>query len=581
METKIENGGLYMRREELVKEGLFITEFSNEFFKTELEKYPNLKKDIQEKSDYIVKLQKNSNEGIWHCIFQELIKKIAPHGIIEFPEKNRMHIRYPDIEELVKKFYEERLFFTMDTAQKIIYNLNRLGNRSVYDMEDSEEIDSWEEDGLTELLDIGRKQYGTQKDITVDLIPDLERLESKYQNCNYAEDLSVHLPKKINDKKIELETDFLKLNVLYLGNEKLRDYLYHFKVDLDCLEMLEKQIKKLEESYNETGVSLQYIWEKMTSFNTINLFAKFFLRLIEQVGGLEKQKSEILQCIVKRNFYLFRQINKMPNVLTKLLLIKFIFNYIENKMRKIPNEERYQFVLDALEDMNVCLINMNKQYEMMQEGLVSLATMIRWNIQKKVTFTSEWIKELETEFPVSLFEKWMISLNIEDLLVNPKVINENIEKELRDESCVCISKEYSINQESNSNIKLKWKKDLKKDLLEIIGEYKYINEASRLAEELKKDGWVSHISIIKNMDAEVTEEDYMLTPLGMICVATSDLFSQKSNSKKEACIDEELPEIIKNWLLSENKHVIFENTYSHDEKTYRKIFNLLLYHFYA
>lgn len=79
-----------MRTEKLfAEEGLFITDFSEEFFKEQTEENSDLKEHIDEKVKIISKKQKAENKTIWHCIFEEHVVKRYVHPVLLSKNKNQ------------------------------------------------------------------------------------------------------------------------------------------------------------------------------------------------------------------------------------------------------------------------------------------------------------------------------------------------------------------------------------------------------------------------------------------------------------------------------------------------------------
>lgn len=83
--------------------------------------------------------------------------------------------------------------------------------------------------------------------------------------------------------------------------------------------MLMEQIQILND---KDTAPLQYVWEKSTNFNTLNVMAKFLMMLINEEKKKQKIPNNEIGVIVKRviSFELFYAIRFMPNILTKLLV---------------------------------------------------------------------------------------------------------------------------------------------------------------------------------------------------------------------------------------------------------------------
>lgn len=551
-----------MKKEELyTEEGLFITELKDDFFEKCISENEGLESFISKLSDDVIILKEQENSGIWHCIFEVLIKELWPK------EFERWHGYNPEediilseeekvLKKIVLEFYNDPFFITFDIAQKLAYNLYRLDKNETYDFADSNDREYLiEDENIYELLSIGRKKYGKDKNknknIADNLIDDLNQLWKE----NIEQKPPVYFPMKIDRYSITLELNFLPLNILMIGNEKFQNFLYHKKNNPDCFGMLMEQIQILND---KDTVPLQYIWEKMTGFNTTNVIAKFLMTLIKEERKnhhiSQKDIEETVENIIPAK--LFYTIRFMPNVLTKVLMFKTVFNYIgryliflnydANIKRKEQLENSVYLKIISSDNFVSFLNRINNCYKQLQEDLLSLATILRWYVDKRNM--NKWIDELEEEYPMDLFKILYISLNINDDLFIRDSLKEHKQEEidLNKEEYKCLIKEYKYNK-----------------YLDIIRKCKLLNKFSfkmnsgdseKLAKELYQEGWGTLDECIKKIENE----------------SNSEGFIQWDDSL------ENIKENIKYHLLSDYDNIIFENTETEDEGLYKKIMNYLL-----
>lgn len=196
----------------LEKEGLFISEFTNEFFEKYMEPESDLQEIVQECADEVLKLQKEGKENIWHCILEVAVSKSFEEGLESYFRFDEESEGDPGLEKIISDFYKEPLFLKLDVAQEITYNLYRLWKDDKYNMDKDRDLKVWE-DEYRVLLDFGREM--SKKDFYADLIPGLSsiRLEKKYDEV--VRSSNVIFPKIINENKITLESNFSELNILY------------------------------------------------------------------------------------------------------------------------------------------------------------------------------------------------------------------------------------------------------------------------------------------------------------------------------------------------------------------------------
>lgn len=591
-----------MKKDELRKEGLFITDFSNSFFEELTHNNEDLESYIQKIADKVNYLIEQGECKIWNCIFSELIKDLYPSRIKSVLGLVEAEQRYPEFYTLLSDFYTDPVFLTWDIAQKIMYNLNRLSDLGEYNLDEELDLEVLESCGADALISIGRQKYSkisggekttrvdanknkkyvkksSEKDLRTELIPDLERLDKRYTEYRQKMIFPVYLPQNVKDSKIVLENDLISLNLLYSCNERFQRFLYHMDFDSNCYSMLKYQIEALN-MYSD--LPIHYIWEKMTSYNTICIMAKLIMELTIKEGlRTKKEKSTFIEYIIKDSLrYLFRQIRCMPNVLTRLLFLKIVFNYIMNKPREV--------VYDYLGETTKFLAFVNAPYQKLQESLLAMAVMVRWHIGKKHNRIN-WLSELEKEYNIETFKIWILSLNITADLTNQsmffdeaksdsltKVENWILYREYRAENKI----ENLIKIENLNKIENLIKFVRKSRLLEKVKEKKYILYSKELANDLQKDGWISIDSIIERA-SEQDEYCYEEALWGKIFAETYSDEELKEGTIViwDDCIDN-IEKAIKPWLLSEYDKVIFENIIIDEDRILEIILKSLLYHFF-
>lgn len=202
----------------------------------------------------------------------------------------------------------------LDVAQKVLYNLQRLGEYQDYDIGTQDGILLWEKN-FTHFSYFGRK-----KEIERVWLDELLRLQEKRKENESP--MPIFFSEITDDGRIRIEKTFKEVNALYLSNEKLLNYLCHNRYESSRYSVLVEAI----EGFHVTE-ELNYIWEKLTYFNTINLISQF----LEQVLSIENITYSDISQYLSRNIgvmqKLFGNIQQMPNILTKLLVLKQSFNY--------------------------------------------------------------------------------------------------------------------------------------------------------------------------------------------------------------------------------------------------------------
>lgn len=130
-------------------EELLITEFSEEFFEKQINDESE-KKYIQELQEKVHELKEKTGKGIWHCIFDVVMEKI---DLV-------IGSNVSGLTKIIYDFHLDRFFLSLDVAQRIVYNLERLGEKETYDMTNEGDQLFWEDMKLIDLLSIGRIKYG-------------------------------------------------------------------------------------------------------------------------------------------------------------------------------------------------------------------------------------------------------------------------------------------------------------------------------------------------------------------------------------------------------------------------------------
>lgn len=577
-----------MEKKELwEEEGLFISDFTDDFFKRHLESEQGLEGFIQECAEKALFQQKERGEGIWNSILKVAVEEVCRSGLRNCFGFEKEFREYSDLERVLIDFYEEPFFLELDVAQKIIYNLYRLDGVDKYDIGDAMDMEEWQE-RYGDLLGLGRKME--EKDMTVDLLPGLDRIRKKYKKTEHKP--KVWMQEKTEDGKIMLEANFGELNALYIGNEKFREYLYwkgrirnEFpQVALSGKEnirgffqMLIENIKILNE---KVSVPQQYIWEKMTDFNALNMVAKFLTKIVEKNRICERNVRGFVKNEVEENYFLFRQITEMPNVLTRLLLLKMVFRYMADR----PEE-----LVGCYKEFNIFLNNVNSKYGLIQDTVLEVAVLMRWYMERENKVNRvQWREELEKEYPNSLFEKCLLFLSIgrDPCKVREVEMPAKIKVLIRQKE-ECTDWEELAQQDEYKNLLQEWERnawnveasDVRKyELLKSLGDNRYFDCGDATMEKLKEEGWIvvgseSYLEFKKRQEKLACEK----TPFGNVCTITYSEYKKKCNETYSETT-ENIRDSLKPCLLSEYKEVIFENTYTDWDRVYKKIFNYIVYY---
>lgn len=593
-----------MERSFLEAEGLYITEFSNRFFEKELKE----EKEIANKVDSLLGKVKGevkiNDKNKWHNILNTVLKELFPQGVdknIEVSDNYKYaSSEYSGLMQILRNFYNEPYFLMMDVAQKIEYNLFRLGKIKKIDLENynSDDIDFLE--AYQSLFKIGRHEYGDDSENTIptdwaksytknqtaiakknksneedrngknkvekrsvrdDLASDMQYLKSKYENRGY---LSVVFEDINEEKVVPVEEDNADCNLSCLANEPFLDYLYHIDTTRNFIGVMKDILEELNYVNNKY---MYYEWEKLTNYNTIIVVSKFISEYVARITLdkrlTNKEQREFLQQIVLREKNLFLQISSMKNYLTKNILLKQVFAYIE--------ETNYTYIYDLLDCLEENLVLINDQYEHVQTVVYIYAVLIRWKMDEKNDI-EVWKKELSEEYPIDSLKRMLLFQNIHKSVCKQKML---------------MMKQIELTK--IDFLKLPFFQDLQKqEFCSFLTAYKIfsiINDSDVWSDDKKimkimEENVVITPDIVKDNDFNENTQEYINTPLGRIYTAT---FGEKNVDGKNTVIEFDKQRNAKLILLSEYPNIMFENIYI-DEK-YEKVFKLtlkyLLYHFYT
>lgn len=556
---------MHGRKEKLKEEGLFITEFKNEFFEDFLREEKEIVQEIEDlskeyKKEYEEKCEKEGKETedvIWCFIIKAALRKISEHlPKVKIDLMDGIQNIY--LRNIVLKFYFEPLFFDFDVAQKIAYNLYRctreehdiynLGGKEEGTEEDCEIV--WEEYG--KLFLSGRKIEN--KDPTIDLLSGLQKLQVPKSRVCFSG--------CVDGEELLLESDFASLNFLYLGNEKFQKYLRHEEKSNKYLDDLLKNIEILNEIKD---VPLHYIWEKMTNYNTANIISKFVIEFISKTNYTKEDGIEFIESISQGTDTLLNQITDMPNVLTRLIFLKKVFLTISKVYRNSTLSDISGGVLCELRD---ALKSINNRYKFMQGAVLELSVVAywKWNREqgKKLNIV-KWIEGIEKEYSLDAFRKVLVAYSLEDEFLKVGTIHIGPYRGILKK----YSEEYDmIHYEPVGII----------DIIQCLGDKVYIENANDLAKEIQKKGWLTTESYY-NVEVEESEHKYQYNE---ICF--TETYNEVKEKKKYVKLkaintNEHIENILKPHLLSAYKNIIFENINIEDiQNKGKEIINLLLYH---
>ena len=246
----------------------------------------------------------------------------------------------------------------------------------------------------------------------------------------------------------------------------------------------------------------------------------------------------------------------MPNILTKLLVLKQSFNYILDNSYLKDGVFCPSVMLNGLNDF---LKLNNWKYREIQDITLKISVLVRWKLddRKNEELRKGWISELKREYPEELFERLFVSLNLEDSIdFYQSKRNEDNENQIDqwDEKCKCLG--WGV----RAGIDDIFSCQAKERLLKIIDEYIYEDCLEKVRDFIICQKGVSKETIyevVAKGEVELSDLDY------------DTVFGNDIERKK-------IEEIVKKWLLSEEAGVIYESiNFSYDCE---KIFKLLLYH---
>lgn len=373
-------------KEQLEKEGLLITEFSDDWFERETNDFEvdEIEKDIKNATI--------NSKGIWHDIFQKVIPINTFLGKLIGNES--------ELTRIANLYFSETEFLEFEVAQMIIYNLKRLDDYEEYDLY-SEDLDNIEE--LADYINTGRSEYkvanaknhnaknhNAEKDIAEDLMPDIKRLEEKYK----SKDSKIFFLTNQEDNLIKLEPYFREIHFLMLTNEPFMNYISREKGGIK-IDALEKLIYKL----NDTEKDLQYIWEKVTNLNVDILLAELFGKLYAH--RTEKELKEDLSKDEEIKRFILN-VRNMPNLFTRLLFLRNIIDFI--------TQNPIYWKKANIKELNQFLRIRNILYKDLMQEVMKKAIIYRRNaLSGKRT---KWIDELEKEYPIQRLYLWCVSMNI-------------------------------------------------------------------------------------------------------------------------------------------------------------------------
>lgn len=531
-----------MPREYLRKEGLFLTEVEDIFFEYYLQSQSGLEAKIDEIVEKVNVELKGTQENIWHCIFDVILKEVFEYSIGEYLQLTQYVADY-NLKNVLSEFYGEPFFLKLDVAQKLLYNLQRLGEYEEYNIGTTDGIMLWEKE-FKQFADFGRK-----KEIERIWLDELLRLQKKREAKEGA--MRIFFPKVTDDGKVRVEVTFKEVNVLYLSNEKFVNYLCHNGYESSWYSVLAKAVKDFTSTEE-----LNYIWEKLTNFNTINLISRF----LEQVLSIKKITHSDIPRYLKNNIgimqELFGNIQQMPNILTKLLVLKQSFNYILDNSYLKDGAFCPSLLLNGLNDF---LKLNNWKYGEIQDIILEISVLVRWKLddRKNEKLRKGWISELKKEYPDELFERLFASLNLEDSIdFCQSERNEGDENQIDqwDEKCKCLVWRVRAGLDDLFSYQVKER------LLKIIDEYIYEDCIEELGEFIICKKGVSKetiYEIVEKGEDQLSDLDY------------DKVFGNDIEKKK-------IEEVVKKWLLSEEGGVIYESINISDYC--KEIFNILLYH---
>lgn len=609
------------RREYLYEEGLPIAEFSNDFFKDTLKENPELSEKIAQMERKFKEKHKDSEKNVWHNILGTVLAFFAEESDwdgfeVNYCDNNDSTVK--GLTELLLDFYNDTYFHTFEIAQMIKYNLQRLGKIEKLNLETDEQSVEYME-VYQDLLKIGRHEYEDLRDNIGDKESDLEdelktmeRLKSekgKIQKRSIRDDLledlkilreknkdmgsvpQIRFLQMDSDNVIYIEDELAELNISYLANEKFQEYL-------SCKESNSYYSDILQDLMEHMGNNkeIYYAWEKLTNYNTILLIAKFLVNCVWNNLGTKKEKKKRIKQMVEAQMPLFKQIFSMKNYLTRLVLIKQVFGYIE--------ESEQKYTPKLLRDFMLFLIQVNDVYKNWQAQVCIYAVFLRWKLNSKLSIDI-WKSELQEEYPISLLKKMLVFQNVWKLISTSQLLMiSGGKKKIKEEQLFWtkpLLKLYFRQQVSDYDNTIKKMSDKHFDIgkhpereriLRCLSNYKavcYIMEiidenfsldSEGVAKKMESKGVIAGRALQISEGWDAGQDTYIDTPFGRIFTESMD---EIQNDRPQIILKDnylELQKLVKEFLLSDNQNIMLESRYVKNisEKDFKEIISFLLYH---
>lgn len=398
------------RKELLQEEGLLLLEFEEHFFQIK-------DKGKQEYIDLLVKkvceeMECNcySDVQLWPIIFDKIMK--TEEMYVDMCRDIRTSV-VSDFQKILQIFLIDGNFLAMDMAQEIMYNLQRLDKLQEFCLSDKEDLKEWDNEKLVEFIKIGKRKYSVYEndngvaEISCNFLEDLDRyLENNTFNSDYFPHFfEIDYESTAEANRIGLDSNFLQLHILEIANEKYKEIVTGESNSVNISRILNDWVKKLSEATDE---DLRYIWEKMTYYNSIIIYAKIFSEIFTE-KETDKERERIIREFA--NSGLFSQTASMSNVLTKLLML----NLVLTEIKKAKNQNDKYEILMQLRDF---LLVYNCNYTKMKRIIMEDAMRVRWHLGKKYKVydnsRGRWYTELSRAYPMEIFESWILSSKIDD-----------------------------------------------------------------------------------------------------------------------------------------------------------------------
>lgn len=107
------------QRELLEREGLFLLEFSDEFFDGIFKENQELEDEVVNIAEHIQSRPDFGKGNVWQCILDEVIKKVLPNGIgnaLGLGKDRFVEKEYQELYRLLSGFYSDPLFLSLDVV---------------------------------------------------------------------------------------------------------------------------------------------------------------------------------------------------------------------------------------------------------------------------------------------------------------------------------------------------------------------------------------------------------------------------------------------------------------------------------